>query len=103
VFISFTLSQSGMVRRWLRLREQGWQWRMWINGVGALVTGVVLLTLAVTKFVGGAWIVVVVIPRLVTPFIVMHRHYAGGAPALSQHTVLVLIGDVHRGVLRAVQ
>jgi len=113
VFISFTLSQSGMVRRWLRMREQGWQWRMWINGVGALVTGVVLLTLAVTKFVEGAWIVVVVIPVLVTAFIVMHRHYAEVAHELSldgfegppvfQHTVLVLIGDVHRGVLRAVQ
>jgi hypothetical protein len=113
VFISFTLSQSGMVRRWLRLREKGWQWRVWINGVGALVTGIVLVTLAVTKFVEGAWIVVVVIPLLVTTFIVMHRHYDEVARELSlegfegppafQHTVLVLIGDVHRGVVRAVQ
>jgi amino acid transporter len=113
VFISFTLSQSGMVRRWLRLREKGWQWRVWINGVGALVTGVVLVTLAVTKFVEGAWIVVVVIPVLVATFVVMHRHYAEVARELSldgfegppvfQHTVLVLIGDVHRGVVRAVQ
>src|SRR5206468_215009 len=45
VFISFTLSQGGMVRRWLRLREKGWRWRVWINGGGALVTGEVLLTL----------------------------------------------------------
>jgi amino acid transporter len=113
VFISFTLSQSGMVRRWLRLREKGWQWRVWINGVGALVTGVVLVTLAVTKFVEGAWIVVVVIPVLVATFVVMHRHYAEVARELSldgfdgppvfQHTVLILIGDVHRGVVRAVQ
>jgi hypothetical protein len=113
VFISFTLSQGGMVRRWLRLRETGWQWRVWINGVGALVTGVVLLTLAVTKFVEGAWIVVVVIPILVATFVVMHRHYEEVARELSleglegpprfQHTVLVLIGDVHRGVVRAVQ
>jgi amino acid transporter len=113
VFISFTLSQSGMVRRWLRLRERGWQWRVWINGIGAIVTGVVLLTLAVTKFVEGAWIVVVVIPLLVTTFVVMHRHYDEVARELSldgfevppvfQHTVLVLIGDVHRGVVRAVQ
>ena len=113
VFISFTLSQSGMVRRWLRLREKGWQWRVWINGIGAAVTGVVLLTLAVTKFVEGAWIVVVVIPVLVTTFVVMHRHYDEVARELSlegfegppafQHTVLVLIGDVHRGVVRAVQ
>jgi amino acid transporter len=113
VFMSFTLSQSGMVRRWLRLREKGWQWRVWINGVGAVVTAVVLLTLAVTKFVEGAWIVVVVIPVLVATFVVMHRHYEEVARELSlegleappkfQHTVLVLIGDVHRGVVRAVQ
>ncbi len=113
VFISFTISQGGMVRRWLRLREKGWRWRVWINGVGAVVTGVVLLTLAVTKFVEGAWIVVVVIPVLVVTFIVMHRHYDEVARELSlegldepprfQHTVLVLIGDVHRGVVRAVQ
>ena len=113
VFLSFTLSQSGMVLRWLRLREKGWRWRVWINGVGAVVTGVVLLTLAVTKFVEGAWIVVVVIPVLVVTFIVMHRHYDEVARELSlegldepprfQHTVLVLIGDVHRGVVRAVQ
>src|SRR5262249_27475924 len=76
VFISFTLSQTGMVRRWLRLREKGWRWRVWVNGVGALVTAVVLLTLAVTKFVEGAWIVVVVIPILVATFMVMHNHYA---------------------------
>ncbi len=113
VFMSFTLSQGGMVRRWLRLREKGWRWRVWVNGVGAIVTGIVLLTLAVTKFVEGAWIVVVVIPLLVVTFIVMHRHYEAVAVELSlesfdgppqfQHTVLVLIGDVHRGVVRAVQ
>jgi amino acid transporter len=113
VFISFTLSQSGMVRRWLRLKEKGWRWRMCVNGVGAVVTGIVLLTLAVTKFREGAWIVVVVVPLLVFVFAVMHRHYEGVAVELSleglegppefQHTVLVLIGDVHRGVVRAVQ
>ena len=113
VFLSFTLSQSGMVRRWLRLREKGWGWRMWVNGIGAVATGVVMLTLTITKFVEGAWIVVVVIPLLVLPFMTMHRHYAAVAAELSlegfapppvfQHTVLVLIGDVHRGVVRAVQ
>ncbi len=113
VFISFTISQGGMVRRWLRLREKGWRWRVWVNGVGAVVTGIVLLTLAVTKFVEGAWIVVVVIPLLVVTFVVMHRHYEEVARELSlegfegppqfQHTVLVLIGDVHPGVVRAVQ
>jgi amino acid transporter len=113
VFISFTVSQSGMVLRWLRRREPGWHWRVWVNGVGALSTFVVMLTLAVTKFSEGAWIVVLVIPLLVTTFIVMHRHYREVADELSlenfdgppkfQHTVLVLVGDVHRGVVRAVQ
>lgn len=113
VFISFTLSQSGMVLRWLRLKERGWRWRVWVNGLGAIVTAVVLLTLAVTKFVEGAWIVVLIIPMLVGLFLLLHRHYAEVAAELSlggldqlpdfQHTVLVLVGDVHRGVVRAVQ
>ena len=113
VFISFTLSQGGMVRRWLRLREKGWWWRVWVNGIGAVVTGIVLLTLAVTKFIEGAWIVVVIIPLLVGVFLAVHWHYEDVAVELSldglegppefQHTVLVLIGDVHRGVVRAVQ
>jgi amino acid transporter len=113
VFISFTLSQSGMVCRWLRLREKGWQWRVWVNGVGAIVTGIVLATLTVTKFGEGAWIVVVIIPLLVAVFLAVHWHYEEVAAELSleglegppefQHTVLVLIGDVHRGVVRAVQ
>ncbi len=113
VFISFTLSQSGMVRRWLRVREAGWRRRMCVNGGGAVVTGVVLLTLAVTKFAEGAWIVVVIIPLLVAAFLAVHWHYEDVAAELSlegfgeppefTHTVLVLIGDVHRGVVRAVQ
>src|SRR5205085_2649467 len=55
VFISFTLSQSSMVRRWLRLRGDGWWWRAGLNAIGALATGVVMLTIAVTKFTHGAW------------------------------------------------
>jgi amino acid transporter len=112
VFISFTLSQSGMVRHWLRVRERGWRWRMGVNGVGAAVTGVVILVLAVTKFAEGAWIVVLVIPLVIATFLVMHRHHDHVAAELSleglegppefRHTVLVLVGDVHRGVVRAV-
>lgn len=113
VFASFTLSQSGMVRHWLRQRARGWHWRIAVNGVGAVVTGIVLLTLAVTKFAEGAWIVVLIVPLVVAAFIGVHRHYAEVAAELSlhglegppsfQHTVLVPIGDVHRGVVRAVQ
>jgi amino acid transporter len=113
VFISFTLSQSGMVRHWWRERTIGWRWRIGINGAGATATAVVTVVIAVTKFAHGAWIVVLVIPLLVTAFVMMSRHYdevAGDlslagmeAPPEFQHTVLVLVGDVHRGVVRAVQ
>jgi Amino acid permease len=113
VFISFTISQSGMVRHWRRLRGPGWAWRLAVNGTGAVATFVVLLTLAVTKFAEGAWIVVVVIPLLIAVFVAMHRHYEEVAGALSleglteappmSHTVLVLVGDLHRGVVRALQ
>ncbi|MBI1959273.1 MAG: APC family permease, partial [Candidatus Rokubacteria bacterium] len=113
VFASFTLSQSGMVRHWLRQRARGWHWRIAVNGVGAVVTGIVLLTLAVTKFAEGAWIVVLVIPLLVLVFVALHWHYEEVAAELSleglegppelHHTVLVLVGDVHRGVVRAMQ
>jgi amino acid transporter len=113
VFISFTLSQSGMVRHWWHERGAGWRHRLLINGVGAVATGVVTLVIAVTKFMHGAWIVVLVIPILVAGFLAMRRHYEEVAASLSlegfegapefQHTVLVLIGDVHRGVVRAVQ
>ena len=46
VFLSFTLSQASMVRRWLRLKEEGWWWRWWLNAIGALVTGLVMITIA---------------------------------------------------------
>jgi amino acid transporter len=113
VFISFTLSQASMVRRWLRLRGEGWWWRMVVSGLGALTTGVVLLTIAGTKFMEGAWIVVFLIPVLVLTFLTMHRHYEEVATQLSldalepppplQNTVLVLVGDLHRGVVKALQ
>jgi amino acid transporter len=113
VFISFTVSQSGMVRRWLRLKEEGWAWRIWFSLVGAIVTGIVLVTLAVTKFIEGAWIVVLLIPALVIIFLIVHHHYETVAAQLSLEgmappppmdgTILVLVGDLHRGVVQALQ
>lgn len=113
VFISFTLSQSSMVRRWFRLRVAGWHWRAVVNGIGALVTAVVLFTIAVTKFLDGAWIVVGLIPLLVLAFLAVHRHYEEVAKQLSLedfsspppmgHTVLVLVGDLQRSVVKAIQ
>ncbi len=113
VFLSFTLSQASMVRRWLRLKEEGWWWRWWLNAIGALVTGLVMITIAATKFTHGAWIVVLLIPSLVAVFVMVHRHYEEVAVQLSldafsppppmTNTVLVLVGDIHRGVIKAIQ
>jgi amino acid transporter len=113
VFISFTLSQASMVRRWLRRRGEGWWWRVLLNAVGAAATGVVLLTIGMTKFTHGAWIVVLLIPTLVFAFMIVRRHYEEVATQLSlesmepppplQNTVLVLVGDLHRGVVKALQ
>jgi amino acid transporter len=77
VFMSFTLSQGGMVIHWWRLRatHKGWQRSMVINGVGAVTTLLVALVISVTKFLGGAWIVVLLIPLLVVMFMSIHRHY----------------------------
>src|SRR5213083_1025305 len=113
VFLSFTLSQASMVRRWLRLKEEGWWWRWWFNALGAIVTGLVMITIAATKFTHGAWIVVLLIPTLVGVFVLVHRHYEEVARQLSldaftppppmTNTVLVLVGDIHRGVVKAIQ
>jgi len=113
VFVSFTLSQASMVRRWLTRREAGWWWRWALNAIGAATTGLVMLVIAATKFSHGAWMVVLLIPLLVIVFLMIRRHYAdvarqlsldhfGGAPPI-EHTVLVLVGDLHRGVAAALR
>jgi amino acid transporter len=113
VFLSFTLSQAGMVRHWLTDHGSGWHWRLAINGTGAVVTGLVTLVIAATKFSHGAWIVVLLIPLMVAAFQAVHRHYEAVAEELSlEHladeppvvnTVLVLAGDLHMGVVRALR
>jgi amino acid transporter len=161
VFLSFTLSQLGMVRHWLKERDKNqeserasgsqsvsgesgnagaplpdpelkleeahkstfvtdevtspshWKKSIVINGVGAIATALVMVVLIVTKFVHGAWIVVVVTPLLVLMFRAIHRHYLSVADQLSiegleplravNHTVIVPISGIHRGVLNALQ
>jgi amino acid transporter len=161
VFLSFTLSQLGMVRHWLKERDRNqeagrasgsqsvssasgnagaplpdpeltveeahkstfvtdevtapsnWRKSIVINGVGALATALVMIVLIVTKFVHGAWIVVVVTPLLVLMFRAIHKHYLSVADQLSiegleplrevNHTVIVPISGIHRGVLNALQ
>lgn len=165
VFLSFTLSQSGMVRHWLKERGQSgkkkgkprkrreanihftestvdaeplpdaeliaseqrgstfitdevtdrshWKKSIVINAVGAVATFIVLCVFVATKFIHGAWIVVVVVPLLVFMFRAIHKHYIGVAKQLStegleelrpiKHTVIVPISGIHRGVVGALQ
>ncbi|MBA3728422.1 MAG: hypothetical protein H0W94_04370 [Actinobacteria bacterium] len=81
VFTSFTLSQAGMVRHWLKVRRRGtkeargWQRSLLINAVGALATATVLIVVVETKFVHGAWIVIAAMPVIIAGFYAIHRHY----------------------------
>ena len=111
VFISFTLSQFGMVRRWARLRERHWLHHAVVNLIGALVTATVVGVVGVTRFVEGGWMVVVVIPLLVLMFYTIRRHYVEMTrqidvygyrpPKLGRHPVVVLVGGMNRGVIAA--
>lgn len=156
VFLSFTLSQAGMVRHWLKVRrhefyddaihqsqieteltipdvhlamEQSgaprfvtdevterkhWKKSLAINLIGAIATAIVLSVFVITKFMHGAWLVVVMIPLLVTMFMAIHRHYLSVARQLSMetihdtlppihHTVIVPISGIHQGIMKALQ
>jgi hypothetical protein len=83
VFLAFTLSQSGLVRRWQRLRNPGWRTSMVINGFGTVVTGIVLVVVAVTKFTLGAWMVIVILPVIVAVLYGINRHYTSVADSLT--------------------
>jgi amino acid transporter len=84
VFTAFTLSQAGMVRRWFRIKGAGWRWRATLNGIGAFATGTVLIVAAVTKFLLGAYVVIIAIPLIVLLFLSIHRHYRRIADILSR-------------------
>jgi amino acid transporter len=113
VFVSFTLSQAGMVIHWRRLRTPGWRTSAMINGFGAIVTGVVLIIVGTTKAAEGAWIIILMIPALVFIFEATRRHYnhvaseltlRGWQPDVSgRHVVLVPIGSVQRAVVKALR
>jgi amino acid transporter len=114
VFVSFTFSQAGMVVHWRKLRGRGWKGSAFINGFGALVTGIVLMVVAFTKAHEGAWIIILLIPVHVFFFKATKRHYDVVASQLSlkgwtngfarrHNTVLVPISGVHRAVMQAVE
>ncbi len=119
VFTSFTLSQAGMVRRWFNERTSGWQASALMNGLGTIATLVVLGVIVTTKFLGGAWLVVVAIPMVVSLFLAINRHYKYVAERLSiqgipprsyvprpkadvvTHPAVVIVGQLNRGTVEA--
>jgi amino acid transporter len=116
VFVAFTLSQSGMVRRWRRLRNDvpGWRRRAFINGIGAITTGVVAVEVAAAKFGLGAWIVLILIPVLVAMMLFIERQYRSADLALAvrpdaaiprgrrEERVIVPVPGINRAVIRAI-
>ena len=113
VFLSFTLSQAGMVKRWLMKQGAGWRRKLVINGIGALATATATGIIASTKFMHGAWIVVLLLPLLILMFQAIHSHYIATSaqvalardarPARPRRSLtLIPIGAVNRAVLQAV-
>jgi amino acid transporter len=116
VFIAFTLSQSGMVRRWLRLRdtEHGWRHKALINGMGAATTAVVAVEVAASKFFSGAWIVLLLIPIIIAVMLFIHQQYASTAEQLAvkpgvrlpgphrQERVIIPVPGINRAVVQAI-
>jgi len=132
VFLSFTLSQTGMARRWWKIGhlkegqdipepgsilryDKGWKHKIDLPGFGAICTAIVMVGFAVTKFREGAWIVMIVIPILVLLFFTIHRHYKDLASHLTlnrfsglperhtRHRVIMPISNIHQGTLEALR
>jgi hypothetical protein len=133
VFLSFTLAQTGMARRWWRSSklknvesmpavpahelkyDKRWMFKMFSNGFGAVCTGIVMLVFAVTKFNDGAWIVLILTPILISVFLLIKRHYSNIASSLSlenygepppymgRHRVIVPLSNIHQGTLAALR
>jgi len=75
VFISFTIAQYGMFKKWHRTKEANWQYRCWINGFGTIVTTVVSIIVFVSKFKDGAWVLAIIMPVLMVIMYAINRHY----------------------------
>ena len=129
VFLSFTLSQAGMARRWWKsghlepnerivepgsvvTHDKNWKFKLVINGLGMISTFIVMIVFAITKFMDGAWIIIILVPIMVTIFFTIHHHYKSLAKNLSldnyntpmrvsHNRVVLLIAGVHRGTLAA--
>lgn len=116
VFLSFTLSQAGMVRHHLRKKQVGWKKGLAINALGGITTAVVLSVILITKFTHGAWMVAILIPALVLLFKNVNKHYRWVASQLAArsesspialgrrtHTAIVPLSGLHPGVMKALR
>ena len=111
VFLGFTLSQVGMIVHWYKKRGRHWQLKLIINGTGGLASALVMVNIAVTKAKDGAWIIIILIPMLVSLFFKIHRHYIRVKSTLaasrtdaflpSKHHAIVLVSTLHAGVVQA--
>ena len=116
VFTSFTLSQAGMAKHHLRLREPHWHYGLFVNAVGAMLSFLVLVIIAITKFTHGAWFIIVAVPVMVAALVRLNRQYEGEleelkedasqaaqAPVLRRHAVVVLVDQLDVAAARAIQ
>ena len=117
VFTAFSMSQLGMVFHWLRLKTPGWHWKAFINGLGFVTTSTALLVIVESKFLEGAWLVVLFVPILLMMFYKIHQHYMWVDRELSmtltqakeylssvegiKQKVILPIARIHRGTLAA--
>ena len=113
VFLAFSMSNTGMVVHWWKTRGHGWKTSLLINGIGAIITALILIIVVITKFTFGAWIIIVLIPMIIPVFLLIHRHYSRVAeqlrlmplqatpPQRIEHFVLMPIDDVNYASLRA--
>lgn len=115
VFLAYTLSQTGMVIHWLKVRNRGWQFKAVINGIGGLTTAITLLIVGISKFIEGAWITILLIPLFFWGFTQIERHYLLVRKQLSLHglppslrpyptpRIVIPISGVHRGIIDAIE
>jgi amino acid transporter len=116
VFTSFTLSQAGMAKKHIKDKEQGWKFGLFVNGLGAVTTGVVTIVIGVFKFTHGAWFIIILVPVMVFGLVRLNHAYesekdelerdareAAEAPILRYHSVIVLVANLDQSSARAIQ
>jgi amino acid transporter len=113
VFLAFSMSDTGMVVHWWKTRGKGWKTSILINGADAILTTSILIIVIITKFMYGAWIIILLIPMIVPVFMFIHKHYnrvaeqlrllsmQASPPQTIEHSVLMPIDDVNYASLRA--